>query len=489
MSSRKRIGFIAGAGVGGAAAAALRRRRERRGGSSPEAAAPGPAGEGFLEHLAEAIRIPTVSYQDRTQIDRSQFDRFGAFLRAAYPLTFEHLEVETPAGHSLLLRWEGTDPDVPPILLMAHIDVVPVEEGTDSAWPHDPFGGARDGEYLWGRGAIDDKGPLVAIFEAVEGLVKSGFRPDATLYLAVGDDEEIGGAEGAAVIAGILAERGVHFEFVLDEGGAVVEDFLPGAAGAIALLGVGEKGSVDVEITAAGTGGHSSMPPPQTAVGRLAAAVALLEEHPMPARPDVQAGLFHVLGRMMPGLRGMMLRRADRLGRLAERRLSAERQTNALIRTTGAATVIEGGVKPNVLPQQARAVVNYRILPGDTVDGVLEHVRSVVGDSVEVRPLEGGFAGDPPPVSETSSAAYRLVAGTIEDVFTDAVAAPWILMAATDGRHFARIADGVFRFAPFRLTPADMERIHGNGERVRVSDAERAVGFYSRLIRRACGTL
>jgi carboxypeptidase PM20D1 len=284
-----------------------------------------------------------------------------------------------------------------------------------------------------------------------------------------------------------LGERGIRFEFVVDEGGAVVEDLLPGAAGPVALLGIGEKGYLNVELVAEDAGGHSSIPPEHGAVGKLADAVTRLEGASMPPRLDVQEGLFEALGFAIGGMQGFALRRSGVFGPLLERRLTGAPHTNALIRTTGAATLVEGGVKPNILPQSARAVFNYRILPGDSVDDVLTHVRNVVGDDVEVRVLPGGFTGEPSSLSEVASASYRLVAETILEVFPEVVVAPWILMGATDSRHFIPIADNVYRFAPFRATPADMNRVHGTGERIRLADADGVVDFYQRLVRRACG--
>jgi carboxypeptidase PM20D1 len=452
-------------------------------------AEPGDAGiaERYLDHLAAAVRIPTVVFEDRERIDLSQFDRFHEFLRETYPLVFERLHPENPIGHSLLFRWDGADPEAPPILLMGHMDVVPVEEGTEAEWSAEPFAAQRDDTHLWGRGTLDDKGAVIALFDAVERLLAEGFQPEVTLYLSLGHDEEIGGGEGATTVAGLLAERGVHFEFVLDEGGAVVERFLPGASAAVALIGVGEKGYANVEIEAVAAGGHSSTPPPHSAVGRVAAAVAALEANPMPTRLEIQEQLFDVIGGALPGLRGRLLRHARRFRRVVEPRLEESPQTNALIRTTAAATMIEGGVKPNVLPQRARAVVNFRVLPGDSIEEVVEHVRAVAGEGVEVRLLEGGFTADPSPISDSSSASFRLIADTVAEVFPGALVAPWILMGATDSRHFLPIADGVFRFGPFRLTPEDMTRIHGTDERIRIADAAAAVTFYERLIRRACG--
>ncbi len=270
----KRLGgLVAGVGVGAAAAAALRRRWS--GGDEPEMPPPefDAAGASFLDHLAEAVRIPTVSYEDRSRIDLQAFDRLHAFLASTYPLVHERLQREVVGGHSLLFTWPGSNLDAPAVVLMAHQDVVPIEDGTEGDWEFPPFDGARDATYLWGRGALDDKGALIGILEAVEGLLRSGFEPRATLYLVFGHDEEIGGGEGAAVVAQLLRDREIQVGIVLDEGGAVAEDMPAGAKAPIGLLGIGEKGHVNVELVARGDGGHSSMPPQSTAVGRVAEAV------------------------------------------------------------------------------------------------------------------------------------------------------------------------------------------------------------------------
>lgn len=487
-SGKKGMKLIAGAGVGAAAAAALRRRwAGRRTVAAPEVPLPGSAGRALLDHLAEAVRMRTISHEDRALIDWAPFDEFHAFLERTYPLVHRDLRREVVAGHSLLYTWEGADPAAPPVLLMGHLDVVGVEPGTEGDWEHPPFAGECDEQHLWGRGTIDDKGAVIALFEAVESLLGEGFRPDVTLHLAIGHDEEIGGAEGAAAVSALLASRGVRLDFVLDEGGAVVSGLLPGLGKPVALLGIGEKGYLNVELIAEGSGGHSSVPPPHTAIGLLAAAVQRLEAGPMPARLDVQAGFFAALAPAMGGIQGLALRNLDRLGPLVERRLSSLPAGNALIRTTSAVTMIQGGVKPNQLPQSARAVANFRVLPGDTAAGVLAHVRKVVGEGIAVRQVEGGFSAEPSVLADTGSASYRLVAETVEEVFPGATVAPWIVMGATDSRHYLPVAESVYRFSPFRFTPEDMSRMHGTGERMRLTDADGAVAFYRRLVMRACG--
>lgn len=489
MTSRKKTGIIAGVGVGAAAAAALR-RRWRGGDGDPGSRTPDPeratgaGGAAFLDHLAAAIRIPTVSHDTGT--DTAPFAAFRAFLEATYPQVHRHLHREVVNEHTLVFTWEGTTPDLDPILLMAHQDVVPFEPGTEQDWEVAPFSGEIVDGHLWGRGALDDKGSLIGILEAIEALLVEGFRPSPTIVVLLGHDEEIGGTGGAAVVAERFAERRVRFRFVLDEGGGVVSGVFPGVP-PLALIGVGEKASLDVEIHATADGGHSSMPPRHTAVGRVAAAVAAIEDHPMPARMAVQRGFFEVLARVMRGPRGWVLGN-PRFVRLVERRLAAQPATNALIRTTAAATVIRGGVKSNVLPQEATAIVNFRVMPGDTVAGVLDHVRSVVGDAVRVRAVDfGSPPADPALLCSTDTDGWQAIAASIGEVYPEATIAPWIVSGATDSRYFASIADGVYRFAPFRLAASDLARIHGTGERIAVGDADGAVAFYRHLIVRAGG--
>jgi carboxypeptidase PM20D1 len=489
MSTRNRkIGIIAGAGLGAAAAAALRSRWRR--GSADEASGDEPqsaAAVAFIEHLAEAVRIPTVSHEDRERVDRSAFAEFRSFLERTYPAVHGSLGLEVVGGDSPLFTWEGTDPDAEPFLLMAHQDVVPVDPATEAEWPHGPFSGEVADGYLWGRGALDDKGPLIAILEAVESLVEEGFTPATTVYLAFGHDEEIGGGGGASAIAALLGQRGVRLAFVLDKGGAVASDFFPGVTRPVALVGIGEKGYVNVEISARRTGGHASVPPASTAIGAVAAAVHRLEGSPMPARLEPARPMFEALGRVIGGVSGRMLARPEVFGAFIERRMAGAPQTDALIRTTAAVTMISGGVKPNLLPQEATAVVNVRVLPGDASDDVLDHVRRVVGDGVTVDRLPSSFSAEPSPLADVEAAAFTDLAATIDDVFPGVPVVPYILMGATDSRYFLPIAGSVLRFVPFSVTGDDMARIHGVGERVRVADASSAVAFYRRLIIRSAG--
>jgi carboxypeptidase PM20D1 len=486
MASKK-IGLIAGAGVGAAAAAALRRRWSGRGSDHEEAGRIGPIGQRFLEHLAAAVRIPTVSYEEREKIDTAALERMHRLLEDSYPLLHRDLTREVVAGHSLLFTWDGRDPAAAPILLMAHLDVVPVEPGTEAGWPYPPFGGETAEGYLWGRGAIDDKAALIGICEAVEALISEGFTPAATVYLVFGHDEEIGGLKGAAAIAALLEERGVRPRFVIDEGGGVAEQLLKGIASPVALVGIGEKGYLNLELVATAEGGHSSTPPARGAVDRLAEAIGRLERRPMPTRLETQRPFFDALAPVLPRPLRLAVRNLDITKPLVERRLKSEPLTNALIRTTTAVTMVTGGVKPNVIPQQATAIVNVRIMPGDDAASVTDYVRRVVGPEITVRPLEDAFTSEPSELSSIDSDVFTLVTEAVRETFGDIPVVPWILMGATDSRHFASIAGAVYRFVPFRASPDDRTRIHGTGERFRTTDAEQVVEFYRLLITAAVG--
>lgn len=435
----------------------------------------------FLDHLAAAIAIPTVANDDPTLIDHEAFGRFGAFLADTYPATWADTEQERFATHSIMLTWRGTDPSLPPVVLTAHFDVVPVEDPTD--WDCPPFEPTRTTSHLVGRGAIDDKGSLIAILEAVESLIRRRSSLRRTLILALGHDEEMGGVQGAGTMAQALSDRGVRAELILDEGGFITEGVVPGTRRPVALVGVAEKGYLDVEISADAEPGHSSAPPRVTAVGAVASAIARLQASPMPANLAVQTEFFEAVADAAPRFVQPLFRSVPRLGPVAERLLARRPSTDALIRTTTAPTVIEGGIKANVLPASARALVNFRLLPGDSPEDVLAHIRKAVGDTVQVRSL-GGWGATP--VTSTDAPGYAAVHDTIRGVFPDAVIAPWIVIGATDARFYSAVSDVVLRFLPFHMTQDELTGFHGTNERIRLTDAGPAVRFYQTLIETVC---
>jgi carboxypeptidase PM20D1 len=437
-----------------------------------------------VQHLAAALRFRTVSHQDPAEDDRAVFTAFHRWLAETFPRAQATLAPETVAGASLLFTWKGRAADAAPVLLLAHQDVVPVDPATERAWTHPPFAGEIADGFVWGRGALDDKASLVALLEAVERLLADGFEPRRTVYLAFGHDEEVGGTHGATTLAARLAERGVVPLVVLDEGLAVTEGIVSDVALPVALVGVAEKGYVSIELVVQAEGGHSSTPPRETAVGILATALARLERSQMPARiTGPVRRLFEAIGPEMSLPNRVGLANLWLFAPLVIRTLTASPETSALVRTTTAPTILEAGIKENVLPVRARAVVNFRVLPGDGTADVLAHVTAVVADPrVVATPLRTTLS-EPSPESRVDSAGFAAIARTIREIFPAAVVAPSLVLGATDARHYASLGADVYRFLPLRVRAGDLRRIHGIDERVAVDDWANAVRFYARLIR------
>jgi carboxypeptidase PM20D1 len=432
--------------------------------------------------LGEAIRFRTIAEVDGGAPATGEFRALHAWLADRFPHAHAALEREAVNEHGVLYRWPGRS-DASPLLLLAHLDVVPVEPQTEGSWTEPPFAGVvRDG-YVWGRGALDDKGSALAIMEAIEHLTRAAVRPEHTVYLAFGHDEEIGGQRGAAELAARLHARGVQPAFVLDEGGWILEGVVAGVAAPVASICVAEKGYASVELLATAAGGHSSMPPAQTAIGHLSGAIAALEREQM--RPNIAATLgdsLAFIGGEMPLAQRALLANLWLFGPILEWQLGSAPATNALIRTTTAPTIIAGGVQDNVLPTSARAVVNFRIIPGDTVAAVLDHVRRVVADpTIAVRALDG--AHDPSAVSPAlGDAAFTRLAATVRATFPGTVVTPFITLGATDARHYESLSGHVYRFVPAHLQAADLARIHGIDERIAVADFAGMIRFYVALM-------
>lgn len=443
---------------------------------------------GAAERLAGALRIATVSWDDSTATDSSTFRTLHAYLQAHFPRVHTTLQHEIVGGNSLLYCWPGINASLRPILFCAHLDVVPVDSETFGDWREAPFDGAITEGIIWGRGALDDKCAVLGSLEAVETVLAEGFVPARTLYLAFGHDEELGGTRGARAIAALLKSRGVHLDMVLDEGGLIAEGLLPGVSKPVALVGVAEKGFVTFELTVTTDDGHSSMPPPQTAVGILSAALARLENHPMPARLEGPAlRLFEKLGPHFPWEQQAVFANLWLTKPLVIRKLEDSPGTNAMVRTTMAVTRIRGGTKDNVLPAQARATVNCRIAPWDNVLGAREYVRSVIGDPRVDVEIAKGLSAEPSAESNVDSDAYRLLERTILSIAPDVVVAPYLVVVATDARHYSELCRNIYRFLPIRLYPEDLGRIHGTNERISADQYEQVIRLYRELLLNSAG--
>jgi carboxypeptidase PM20D1 len=437
---------------------------------------PYPRAVGKLQAL---VRIPTVSHADPDRVDTARFDDFLAELESQFPLLHGRLELTRIPSHALLFRWAGHSAERP-VVLMAHLDVVPVDEG--APWQHPPFGATIAGGAIWGRGTLDDKGSLVGICEAVETLLERGFTPAQDVWLSFGCDEEVFGTAAPLAVAE-LVRRGVRPWFVLDEGGAIAHEAFPGVAAPIGVIGVTEKGTTSLELRVEGRGGHASTPARMGPTARLARAILRLERSPLPAHtPDPTVELFRRIAPHAPLALRPLLANAGRLRPVLTRALlAAGPETAAMTRTTVAVTTLTGSPAINVIASTAKAGVNIRVMVGDTVAGVLEHVRRAIGDDrVHIEVLD---QNEPSPVSPTDD-AFALLESTIRVVFTDAVPAPYVMMAATDSRHFTEICERVYRFAPFRMTKAQRESIHSYDEHLGIDAFVDGVRWYQRLIER-----
>jgi carboxypeptidase PM20D1 len=435
------------------------------------------------ERLSKAIQYMTISAPEAAASSGEEFSRLHDHLRTSFPTVHRALKREVVGDYSLLYSWQGGDSRLKPALLMGHMDVVPIDPSSERQWTNPPFSGRLADGYIWGRGALDDKASVLAILEAVEQLLKDDFRPQRTLYLAFGHDEEVGGRNGAGNIAALLRSRNVELEYVLDEGGAILDGMIPGLANPAALVGIAEKGYASLELTVTGAGGHASMPPIGTAIGILSQAIQKLENSPLPPRfTDASRQLFEFLGPELPLIKKLALANLWLFGAVVERQLAGSPMTNAMIRTTIAPTMFKSGLRENVLPTTARAVVNVRILPGDTVAAVVEQVRRTIHDS-RIKVTLRDLILEPSPVSDVDSPSFKLIHRTIRQIKPQAIVAPALLIAATDSRHYAPLTRNIYRFLPLTLRAEDLGRFHGIDERVSVKDYEQAIRFYVQLIR------
>lgn len=443
---------------------------------------PLPQAEAALEHLSAALRLPTVSWQEPRIENHQIFTRFHTQLQRQFPLVFSRLDLRR-IGDSLLIRWPGTQQGKA-ILLAAHLDVVP--PGPESRWHLPPFAGRRAEGFVWGRGALDDKNCALASLEAIEAQLKTGARPRHTIYLALGSDEEVGGHQGAQAMADWLKSQHVRLEAVLDEGLAIVPGDMLKLSRPVALIGLAEKGYLTLELKVRVPGGHASMPPSETAVSILAAGLLRLQAHPMPARlAGPAAALFDWLTPEMTGFNRLALANRWLFGSILQRQLAARPSTNALIRTTQAPTVLEASDKENVLAPEARALINLRVLPGDSLKAILAHYHQVLADGrIAVRVISDPATAAASQVSRTDSAFFQQLSGSVRQIFPDALVAPSLVLAATDSRHYEGLADDIYRFMPVLLTEKDFERIHGFDERIGEQAYLSQIRFYRQLLAR-----
>lgn len=433
------------------------------------------------QRLGRALQFRTITSRDPAQLDSAAFENLYAYFDRAFPRVHETLDVRRVNDLSRLYTWPGSDTTLAPIVLMAHLDVVPVEDS--SAWTHPPFQGRVTNDHVWGRGALDDKASAVGILEAIESLLQQGEMPPRTIHVAFGHDEEVGGPRGAQALAHQIAAQGTPPALVVDEGGAITRGALPGLEDPLAAVGVAEKGYLSLRLKADRPGGHSSVPPEETSIGVLNEAISRLRDNPLPTRLDGVTGMtFDYVAPEMDVLMQAAFANQWLTAPLLRSRLNEVPAAKAATRTTTVPTRLEAGVKDNVIPTTAEATVNFRILPSQSVESVIDHVRTTLeGLSIQLTPVQ---SNNPTPVSAVGDSTFRVFQRTIGEVTADSVVvAPILVPGTTDSRYYAEHTDHVYRFVPYQLTEDDRSRIHGVDERISIEDYRTVIQFYTQVIR------
>ena len=439
----------------------------------------------FIKNLSDAIKIPTIANRDESIVDWSTFDDFHAFLEKAYPLIHENLEKQVISTRSLMYHWKSEHPEKEPVCLLSHQDVVPVTPGTEEDWKYPAFGGEVAEGFLWGRGAIDMKNHLIGVMEAVETLLEEGYVPERDVYLCFGHNEEVMAEDetcGADCMMRWFKEKGIKLDSVLDEGGAILEAKVDKVIdGHLAGVGIAEKGHVDFEISVNAKGGHSSQPPKHSALGELSRIICKLENNQFKAELTPQLySLFNEIGKNTTYPVRCVMSNLPVLKPLITKICSNIPPVASMMRTTTAVTMSNGSPAPNVLPQKASAVVNFRIMPGQTIDDVEKHIRKCAGPKAEIRLISGK---NPSKISPTDSRAFKVIEEICKSMDPKAIVAPYLVMGGTDARQYEDVCDNIYRYSPFLMDTALLLTTHGTNERIPVSSLEDGVAFFKRYIR------
>jgi carboxypeptidase PM20D1 len=440
-----------------------------------------------VRHLSEAVQFKTISPEEGKTFNAQPFIDMQSWMKSAFPLVNDNLKLEVINKYALLFKWQGSNPALKPVIFIAHMDVVPVEAGTEGSWKYPPFSGKSAEGFVWGRGSQDDKACVVGLLETAETLLKEGFRPDRTIYLGFGYDEETSGYGGAAMIVERLKNEGVTPEFVIDEGGAVKTDGFPdiGVNCPIAGIAVGEKGYLTLDLVVEDKGGHSSVPGQHGPAAILARAIIRLEENQFPADLKVVKPMLTPLTVKMPAYLSLILNNTWLTGPLVKSILSGDPFMDSMQRTTTAITMLEGGVAENVLPQRVSATVNFRIKPGDTMDSVIARTRKVIDDprvKISSRPVKN----DPTSISSFTSPGYKLLVRTANQVLKDdrgLVFSPYINNGGSDSRFYKKLTPDVYGFLPLRLTDDEIDSEHSSNERTPVESYIGMIQFYAQIMK------
>lgn len=430
----------------------------------------------IVKKLGELVKIPTVSYEDREKIDFIQFQKLIDKCKELYPNVFSKCEFTQTKEYAIKLKLKGESSDSPTVL-MAHYDVVPVTDG----WDYDPFLGEVIEDSIYGRGTFDTKCTMACALSALEKALENNYIPKNDLYLCFGANEEVYGDSQIKIVEE-FKNLGIKPGLVFDEGGAIIKGAFPGVSKQSALLAMGEKGMVNIKLSITSAGGHSSTPKKNGPIIRMSKALTRLEKHPM--KPEISpsvAELLNVMGRntifpLKIIFANMWLFKP--LVKFLFPKLSTD--TKALLTSTFAFTMMNGGTQTNIIPNYVEANINVRVAPFDTVDKVLAHIKKTIkDDGIEINAQN---INKMYPECSFKSKGYELMKETVIETYPDTVVAPFISFGGTDGRHYNEISDCVIRFSPMPVTNEERRGMHGINEKLRVSSLEKCLEFYERLL-------
>ena len=444
--------------------------------------------ERYRKNLSKAITIQTISHNNPEDTDWSKFDEFREFLLETHPLIKEKLELTIVGRANLVFRWKGKDETLDPIAMLSHQDVVPVEAGTEGDWTHPAFEGFDDGEFIWGRGALDMKNHLMAVVESVETLLEEGFEPERDVYLLFGENEEVVASDdsGATAIMNHLKAKGVHLDAIIDEGGAMLPVNIKGVIEDKYLAGIGiaEKGYADYKVTVHSKGGHSSQSPKHTAIGKLADVIKDIENHQFPSKiSDNVFELFSEIGKNCTYPVRLVTCNLKFMKPVLKEIMKQIPPAASFIRTVTGVTMAEGSPAANVLPQQASITANFRMMPGTSIKDVETHIRKVVRNkNIDVELVQGK---EPSLFSPTDSRCYNIIKDLTERADSRVIVAPFLVMGGTDACYYQPVCENIYRFAPFKAGADLLLTTHNTNERLPIACIEEALSFFKRYIKLA----
>jgi len=437
-----------------------------------------------ISHLQSILQTQTISYLDRSRIDFDEYEKFISYIQSFYPNLMKVSEFKRVEGYSLLFKIKGrTDKD--PVGFMGHYDVVPVNE---EGWKYPPFSAEIIEGYIYARGTLDMKGHVVALLEAMESLISEGQSFERDCYIMLGHNEETGSAlpdSGARKIMEMLKDEGKHFYCVVDEGGAFIKGDAMGVKGVVGLVGVAEKGYCDIELSATQEGGHASMPPKTSALYDVCKAAMLMESNKFKADyNDATNAMFDALLPYMAQPLKFLFSYRNLFKPILIKALTKSPETAATVRTTSVMTMASGSKAPNVLAQEAKVNINCRIVPGDSVEQLVNRIQKRVGSSIQVKAINGN---DPTNVSPSNHNAFKSIVESVKSIYPECITvAPYLMVAATDSRLYHPISDGVYRVQPFMSMLEDRSTVHADNERISLDSFEKGINFFKQCINQIC---